>query len=66
VILKKVKINLPNLPTQKKIAAIISDYDDLIENNNQRVRLLEEMAEDIYKEWFLRLRFPGYETIKFF
>ena len=49
---------------QKKIACILSSYDELIENNKQRIQLLEEMAEEIYKEWFVRLRFPGYETAK--
>lgn len=51
-------------PNQVKIASILSSYDDLIENNKQRIQLLEEMAEEIYKEWFVRLRFPGYETAK--
>ena len=58
------KISLPNLSTQRKIASILSAYDELIDNNNQRIRLLEEMAEEIYKEWFVRLRFPGYKTTK--
>lgn len=49
---------------QKKIASILSSYDELIENNEQRISLLEEMAEEIYKEWFVRLRFPGYENTK--
>lgn len=62
----KLKINLPNLQTQKKIASILSAYDDLIDNNNQRIQLLEEMAEEIYKEWFVRLRFPGYQDCKYF
>ena len=65
-ILKNFKIPYPPLPTQRKIASILSAYDELIENNKQRIRLLEEMAEEIYKEWFVRLRFPGYETTKFF
>ncbi|WP_158269093.1 restriction endonuclease subunit S [Kordia periserrulae] len=55
------KINLPPLPTQQKIASILSAYDDLIENNNKRIQLLEEMASEIYKEWFVRLRFPNYQ-----
>lgn len=59
-------VDFPELPIQKKIASILSAYDDLIENNNQRIKLLEEMAEEIYKEWFVRLRFPGFETTKFF
>ncbi|HET8964298.1 MAG TPA: restriction endonuclease subunit S [Chitinophagales bacterium] len=63
---KKIKLNLPNLHTQQKIASILSAYDDLIENNNQRIKLLEEMAEEIYKEWFVRLRFPGYQDCKYF
>lgn len=62
----KYKISLPNLPNQKKIASILSAYDDLIENNNQRIKLLEEMAEEIYKEWFVRFRFPGYQDTKVF
>jgi type I restriction enzyme S subunit len=61
----KLKINLPDLPTQKQIASILSSYDDLIENNNQRIKLLENMAEEIYKEWFVRLRFPGYKEANF-
>ncbi|SHG26182.1 type I restriction enzyme, S subunit [Salegentibacter echinorum] len=61
-----IKVKYPSLPTQKKIASILSAYDDLIENNNQRIQLLEEMAEEIYKEWFVRLRFPGYQDSKFF
>ena len=65
-ILNNIKVPSPNLPTQKKIAHILSTYDDLIENNNQRIKLLEEMAEEIYKEWFVRLRFPGYQDAKFF
>jgi type I restriction enzyme S subunit len=52
------------LPIQQKIASILSAYDELIENNNQRIQLLEQMAEEIYKEWFVRLRFPGYEAVK--
>jgi type I restriction enzyme, S subunit len=51
-------------PNQVKIATILSSYDELIENNKQRIKLLEEMAEEIYKEWFVRLRFPGYENAK--
>jgi type I restriction enzyme S subunit len=58
-ILNNIKIPVPNLPTQKKIASILSSYDDLIENNNQRIQLLEGMASDIYKEWFVRFRFPA-------
>lgn len=59
------KINLPPLPIQQKIAAIISAYDDLIENNNKRIALLEKAAEEIYREWFVRMRFAGWEKVKF-
>lgn len=61
-----IKVKYPDLPTQKKIASILSAYDELIENNNKRIKLLEEMAEEIYKEWFVRLRFPAYQDAKFF
>jgi len=60
-ILKRLEVVLPPLLTQKKIAAILTAYDDLIENNKQRIALLEKMAEEIYREWFVRLRFPGHE-----
>lgn len=50
---------------QKRIAGILSAYDNLIENNNKRIRLLEQMAENLYKEWFVRFRFPGYEDTEF-
>ncbi len=55
----------PPLITQKKITAVLSAYDDLIENNNKRIALLEKAAEEIYREWFVRLRFPGWETAVF-
>ncbi|MDO8335598.1 MAG: restriction endonuclease subunit S, partial [Candidatus Saccharibacteria bacterium] len=61
--LKKIKIVLPPLPTQQKIASILSAYDDLIENNLKRIKLLEEMAQITYEEWFVRMRFPGYESV---
>ena len=50
--------------TQQRIASILSNYDDRIENNRKRITLLEESAREIYKEWFVRLRFPGYERKK--
>lgn len=59
------RIPLPHIKIQKKIAAVLSTYDDLIENNNRRITLLEKMAEEIYREWFVRLRFPGHEKVKF-
>ncbi len=63
--LKRIKIILPSLPIQKRIADILSTYDDLIENNNRRIALLEKAAQELYKEWFVRFRFPGYKTAKF-
>lgn len=50
---------------QDKIAKILSNYDDLIENNNRRIKILEEMAQKIYKEWFVDFKFPGHETTTF-
>ena len=61
----KTKLLIPPLPTQRKIAKILSAYDDLIENNLKRIKLLEEMAQKTYEEWFVRFKFPGYETAKF-
>jgi type I restriction enzyme S subunit len=58
-VFKNIKINLPPLPTQKKIAKILSNYDDLIENNLKRIKLLEESARLTYEEWFLRFRIDG-------
>ncbi len=57
-------INLPPLETQKKIASILSGYDDLIENNLKRIKILEQMAQQTYEEWFVRMRFPGHETVE--
>ena len=63
--LSKHKALLPRLVIQKKISSILTTYDNLIENNNKRIKLLEQMAESLYKEWFVRFRFPGYENTKF-
>ena len=59
------QIALPTDERQKRIADILSNYDNLIENNNKRIKLLEQMAENLYKEWFVRFRFPGYEDVEF-
>jgi type I restriction enzyme S subunit len=59
-----VEIPCPQISTQKRIASVLSAYDDLIENNTQRIRILEEMAQMIYREWFVNFRFPGHEKIK--
>ena len=55
-------VTVPEVELQRKIAAILSAYDDLIANNQRRIALLESMAEEIYREWFVRMRFPGHET----
>ncbi len=60
-----IKISIPDLPTQERIADILSAYDDLIENNNRRIELLEKAAQELYKEWFVRFRFPNHENTKF-
>lgn len=62
---QRLKLKLPDLPTQQRIADILSTYDDLIENNNRRIALLEQAAQELYKEWFVRFRFPGCENTKF-
>lgn len=59
--LAKIKVPLPNRIIQDKIASTLSAYDNLIENNNKRIKILEQMAENLYKEWFVRFRFPGHE-----
>jgi type I restriction enzyme S subunit len=64
-VLGRITAKIPSFPTQQRIASILSAYDDLIEVNNQRIKLLEETARDLYKEWFVRMRFPGYKKAKF-
>ena len=56
---------MPSLFLQNKIAAILSAYDDLIENNLRRIKILEEMAQNLYREWFVNFRFPGHENTRF-
>ena len=63
--LRTIKFKKTPLPIQKKIAAILSAYDELIENNNHRISILEKMAEETYKEWFVRMRFPGHKKTNF-
>lgn len=63
--LKNCEIKIPNYEIQKKIAAILSAYDDLIENNKKCIQILEDMAEELYKEWFVRFRFPNWENTEF-
>lgn len=62
--IKTLEIELPPLKSQKRIADILSAYDDLIENNQKQIKLLEEAAQRLYKEWFVNLRFPGHENTK--
>ncbi len=61
----KYLIPCPSISIQNKIVEILKKYDDLIKNNNKRIKLLEQMAENLYKEWFVRFRFPGYEDVEF-
>lgn len=61
----KMKCNVPPFSVQTRIADILSSYDDLIENNNRRIQLLEQTAQELYREWFVRFRFPGHEKVKF-
>ncbi len=62
--LRNMEIEIPHIETQKKIAKILSSYDNLIDNNQKQIKLLEEAAQRLYKEWFVDLRFPGYEDVK--
>lgn len=59
-----VEIPCPDLPTQKRISSILSTYDDLIENNARRIKILEQIAQMLYREWFVNFRFPGHENVK--
>jgi len=58
------EINLPPLPEQRRIAGILSAYDELIENSQRRIKILETMARALYREWFVNFRFPGHEKVK--
>jgi type I restriction enzyme S subunit len=60
-ILKNCEMPLPPLPIQRRVVNILCSYDELIENNRRRMELLEEAARQLYREWFVRLRFPGHE-----
>lgn len=62
---KRAKVYIPDVFMQNRIADILSAYDDLIEANNRRIELLEQAAQELYKEWFVRFRFPGHEKAKF-
>lgn len=63
--IKKLSIPVPSKAIQDKISTTLTTFDQIIENNNKRIKLLEKMAENLYKEWFIRFRFPGYEDVEF-
>jgi type I restriction enzyme S subunit len=63
-ILRDIEMAIPPLSTQRKIAAILSAYDDLIEKNLRRIKILEEIAQLVYHEWFVNFRFPGHEQVR--
>jgi type I restriction enzyme S subunit len=62
-ILERIDLPIPPLPVQRRIAGILSAYDELIENSQRRIRLLEDMARALYREWFVHFRFPGHESV---
>ena len=63
--IKRIQWDFPDIEMQKKIASVLSAYDNLIEVNNKRIKVLEQIAENLYKEWFVRFRFPGHEKADF-
>ena len=63
--IQRIKVQLPSLPTQQKIASILSAYDNLIQNYKKQIEALQTAASELYKEWFVRFRFPGYQTAEF-
>ncbi len=63
-VLHQIKVRSPDRPTQQSIVSLLSAYDDLIENNRRRIALLEEAARMLYREWFIRFRFPGHAHVK--
>ncbi len=63
-ILRSFEIDLPELPAQRRIASILSAYDDLTENNTRRIKILEDMAQMLYREWFVNFRFPGHDKVR--
>ncbi len=63
--LKNIKVPIFDITTQKHFVSMVTPYDEMIENNNKRIKVLEQMAENLYKEWFVRFRFPNYENTEF-
>ena len=64
-IIDNLEFNLPGISEQDRIVNTLAAYDNLIENNNRRIAILEEMAQSLYREWFVKFRFPGHENTKF-
>lgn len=62
--IKAYEFDLPEINVQRQIANVLSDFDNLIENNKKQINLLEEAAERLYREWFVDLHFPSYENVK--
>ena len=62
--IRQFEIGVPPIPVQNRIASILSAYDDLIENNTRRIKILEDMAQMLYREWFVNFRFPGHEKVR--
>jgi type I restriction enzyme S subunit len=62
---ENLKIRIPDIQTQRKWSSMLRAYDNLIENNNRRIAILEEMVQSLYREWFVKFRFPGHENVKF-
>ncbi|MFA4857842.1 MAG: restriction endonuclease subunit S [Candidatus Margulisiibacteriota bacterium] len=62
--LENLELKLPEIKSQSRIASVLSAYDDLIENNEKRIKILEEMAQRLYTEWFVKFKFPGHEKVK--
>jgi len=63
-VFERIELRFPEFRLQSKIAAVLWAYDELIQNNKRRIALLERLAEEIYREWFVRFRFPGHEKVK--
>ncbi len=64
-IIGRISVSVPELPRQRRIAAVLAAFDELIEINERRIELLEDLARSLYREWFARFRFPGHEAVEF-